>query len=153
MARIHHMMRNLRQSFGRDHQDFGPVFGQCAGGDRSCEDAREIERLDTRERPIAGSEGLRFAVCNFDDLDDRFRGECLSMWMGHPLGICPNHGARRLGPRRSRLQDLLHSSWRRRLQRIQGWDRNQGHLERVPASWAIRNAAGTSGHPWLARVG
>ena len=93
MARIHHMMRNLRQSLGRDHQDFGPVFGQCAGGDRSCEDAREIERLDTRERPVAGSEGLWFAVCNFDDLDDRFRGECLSMWMGHPLGICPNHGA------------------------------------------------------------
>src|SRR5450759_3821792 len=47
MARIHDMLRHLRQMLGRDHQYVGAIFGQGARRDRPGEYARQIEYLDS----------------------------------------------------------------------------------------------------------
>src|SRR5262249_13407507 len=84
VARVHDLLRHLRQVLGAHHQPLGAVFRQRARGNRPGEYAGEIEPLDSRERSLAPRKGNRITVGNLRDLDERPAGQYFPVRMLQP---------------------------------------------------------------------
>jgi hypothetical protein len=93
VAGVGFLIAGMRKVRGRDLEDIGPVFGERAAGDRSGQQAREIERANTRQRPRTGGQQLGWAVADPHNLQQRQPGNRDGLEMLGPFGLGPHHAA------------------------------------------------------------
>ena len=132
MARVHDMLRHLRQMFRRDHQHVGAVFGERARRDRAGKDARQVEHLDSRQRPLAFGERDGIGVADLGDVDQRSAGQHFAVRMLQPFGIGADDRAAgaRLG---DRFFEIVRIPFRDRF--LDEWLPNDLKRRRFSAVW------------------
>ena len=89
VAGIVFLVADIRQVRCGDLQDVSAVLGEGAGTGRPGEDPRQVEHPHARQRPVAVGKLLWRAVADFDDLQQRQRGDGSGLRVLGPFG----HGA------------------------------------------------------------